>query len=84
MRRLFWLVLGATLGVLIFRKLSAAAQKLTLQSIADSLGNGLTELAYSLRDFADDVRDAMSARESDLRAAAGFDSGSPDTAEMAG
>jgi hypothetical protein len=62
MRRLFWLVLGATLGVLIFRKLSAAAQKLTLQSIADSLGNGLT----------------------DLRAAAGFDSGSPDTAEMAG
>ncbi|HET6208813.1 MAG TPA: hypothetical protein VFD94_00445 [Jatrophihabitans sp.] len=75
MRRLFWLALGATLGVLIFRKLSRAADKLTPQGIAGSLGAGLTELSYSLRDFVADVRDAMSAQESALRAAAGLDSG---------
>lgn len=75
MRRLFWLALGATLGVLIFRRLSRAAEKLTPQGIAASLGTGLTELSYSLRDFVDDVRDAMSAQESALRAAAGLDSG---------
>jgi hypothetical protein len=75
MRRLFWVALGATLGVLIFRRLSKAAQKLTPQGIATGLGAGLTELSYSLRDFVDDVRDAMSAQESALRAAAGLDSG---------
>jgi hypothetical protein len=76
MRRLFWLALGASLGVLIFRKLSQAAEKLTPQGIAAALGAGLSELAYSLRDFADDVREAMSAQESALRSAAGLDSGS--------
>ena len=73
MRRLFWLSLGATLGVLIFRRLSRAAEKVTLQGIAGSLGQGLTDLAYALRDFTDDVREAMSGRESELRAAAGLD-----------
>jgi hypothetical protein len=80
MRRLFWLALGATFGVLIFRKLSAAAQKLTPRGMAAGIGAGLSDLAYSLRDFADDVRDAMSTRESDLRAAAGLDSGSAESA----
>jgi hypothetical protein len=77
MRRLFWVALGASLGVLIFRRLSRAAGKLTPQGIAASLGAGLEELAYSLRDFAEDVRAAMSAHESALRAAAGLDSGVP-------
>lgn len=75
MRRLFWLALGASLGVLIFRKLSQAAEKLTPQGIASSLGAGLNELAYSLRDFVADVRESMSAHESTLRTAAGLDSG---------
>jgi hypothetical protein len=79
MRRLFWLALGATLGALIFRKLSRAAQKLTPQGVASSVGAGLSEFAYSLRDFADDVRDSMGARESELREAAGFDSGAAET-----
>ncbi len=76
MRRLFWLALGATVGVLIFRKLSRAAGKMTPQCLAGSLGAGLSELASSVRDFAEDVREAMSAQESALRAAAGLDSGS--------
>ncbi len=74
MRRLFWLALGATLGSLIFRKLSRAADKLTPQGIAASFGAGLTDLSYAIRDFADDVRSAMSAQEHALREAAGLDS----------
>ena len=79
MRRLFWLAMGATLGVLIFRRLSRAAEKLSPQGIAGGLGQGLTDLAYAVRDFTDDVRDAMAGRESELREAAGLDSGT-DTA----
>ncbi|HEY2043329.1 MAG TPA: DUF6167 family protein [Jatrophihabitans sp.] len=79
MRRLFWLALGASLGALIFRKLSRAAEKLTPQGIAASIGAGLSDLAYSLRDFADDVRDAMGARELELRDAAGLDSAGPES-----
>jgi hypothetical protein len=73
-RRLFWLALGATLGVLIFRKLSRAAEKLTPQGMASNLAAGLTELSYAVRDFSADVREAMSSRENELRAAAGLDS----------
>jgi hypothetical protein len=73
MRRLFWLAMGATLGVLIFRKLSRAAGKLTPQGMAGSIGAGMAELAEAVRDFAEDVRDAMSSRESELREAAGLD-----------
>lgn len=80
MRRLFWIALGATLGALIFRKLSRAADKLTPQGIAGGIGAGLTDLSYALRDFAADVRGAMSDRESELRQAAGLDSGDAQTA----
>jgi len=75
MRKLFWLALGATLGVLIFRKLSRAAERMTPQGIAASLGAGLSDLADALRDFAGDVREAMSSQEAALRAAAGLDAG---------
>lgn len=73
MRRLFWLAMGVTIGALIVRKLSAAAQRLTPGGMADSLGTGLRELADSLRDFSTDVRAAMSEREAELRAGTGLD-----------
>lgn len=76
MRRLFWLALGASLGVLIFRRLSRAAKKMTPQGIAGGLAAGLSDLGYAVREFAADVRHAMSAQEEALRTAAGLDSGS--------
>ncbi|MDQ2837025.1 MAG: hypothetical protein M3Y42_07030 [Actinomycetota bacterium] len=76
MRKLFWIALGATLGVLIFRKLSRAVDKFSPQGIATGFGAGLSELARSLGEFAGDVREAMSDHERELRAAAGLDSGS--------
>ena len=37
MRRLFWLVMGITIGVLVVRKLSAAAEKMTPSGMLGSL-----------------------------------------------
>jgi hypothetical protein len=73
MRRLFWLALGATAGVLIVRKLSRAAEKLTPQGVVQSFTAGLSELAVAVREFTADVREAMTAREAALREAAGLD-----------
>lgn len=73
MRRLFWLAMGITIGALIVRKLSRAVQKLTPRGMAGGIGAGLGELAEAIRDFADDVREAMHDREAQLRESTGLD-----------
>jgi hypothetical protein len=73
MRRLFWLAMGITIGVLVMRKLSKMAAKLTPGGVAQGLAASLGELADALREFGADVRDAMADREDQLRAAAGLD-----------
>jgi hypothetical protein len=73
MRRLFWLAMGVTIGVLVMRKLSKMAAKLTPSGMARGLAASLGELAEALRDFGANVREAMSEREAQLRAAAGVD-----------
>jgi hypothetical protein len=72
-KRLFWLVMGITIGALIVRKLSAAAQRLTPGGLADSVSAALRDLAESLRDFNHDVREAMQERETELRTGTGLD-----------
>jgi hypothetical protein len=72
-RRLFWLAMGITIGALIVRKLTAAAQKLTPRGIAQSFGGGLADLSDSLRDFTAEVRGAMRDREAELREGTGLD-----------
>lgn len=66
-RRLFWLAIGITIGVMIMRKLSALAQLLTPRGIARSFGAGLADMSESLREFTADVRDAMHEREAERR-----------------
>ena len=73
MRRLFWLSMGITIGVLVVRKLQNLVERLTPKGMATSLGQGLAELADALRDFAADVREAMEEREAQLRQATGMD-----------
>ncbi len=78
MRRLFWLALGVTLGVLAFRKLTQAAERLTPTGISKSIGAGLSDLAESIGEFSADVRAAMHEREAELRQAVGIeDDGTP-------
>jgi hypothetical protein len=78
MRRLFWLAMGVTIGALVVRRLSRAAEKLTPQGIAASLADGLRELAEAIGDFGADVRAAAAVREDELRAGTGLDAPLPD------
>ena len=65
-RRIFYLALGATVGVLVVRRVSAAAQ----QWQPDNLAHRLT---IAVEDFLADVREAMNEREGELRDALGLD-----------
>ncbi len=78
MRRLFWVALGATAGVLVVRRLSRAAEAYT----PEGLGRSLSSAADALRDLADAVREGMAEREQELRVALGVDTGTiePDEA----
>ena len=83
MRRLFWLALGATAGVLVVRKVTKTAQAYSPSGMADGLSGGLSDLGEGLREMAAAVREGMAERETELRYALGMDTGTlPDGLEM--
>jgi chromosome condensin MukBEF MukE localization factor len=73
MRRLFWLVMGVTIGAIIARRITRAASKLTPGGMAQGIGQGLSDLAAAIGEFAADVRAAMNEREAELREGTGLD-----------
>ena len=83
MRRLFWLAMGITIGALVVRKLSAAAEKMTPAGILGSFDDGLRELADAIGDFGADVRAAAAQREVELRAGTGLDAPLPSREQLA-
>lgn len=72
-RRLFWTALGATVGVLVVRKLSRTARAFTPAGVSSQLSDTVGTVAEAIRDFAADVRDAMDQREQELREGMGLD-----------
>ena len=76
MRRLFWVALGATVGVLLVRKLSKTAQAYSPSGVAHGLASGLSDLGEGLREMSEAVREGMAQRETELRYALGIDTGS--------
>jgi hypothetical protein len=83
MRRLFWVALGATVGALIVRKVTKAAQAYSPTGMAQGLSGGLSDLGEGLREMAEAVREGMGERETELRLALGIDTGMlPDGREM--
>ncbi len=83
MRRLFWVALGATLGVLVVHKVTKVAKAYSPEGMAQSLSGGLSDLGEGLREMAGAVREGMAERESELRHALGVDTGTlPDGREM--
>ena len=83
MRRLFWVALGATIGVLVVRKVSKAAVAYSPSGMAQGLSGGLADLGEGLREMAEVVREGMAQRETELRHALGIDTGTlPDGREM--
>ena len=73
MRRLFWLVAGVTLGVLLFRKLQQTAEKFSATNVGNNLGSALAQLAEQAGEFLADVRQSMREQEDRLREGAGLD-----------
>ena len=62
-RRLFYLALGATVGVLVVRRASQAAGKLSPAGLQGSLTGALGGLGEAIRDFGAEVRLGMAERE---------------------
>jgi Family of unknown function (DUF6167) len=78
-RRLFWVALGATVGVIVVRRVSRAAEGYTPEGI----GRSLTAAVDALRELADDVRAGMAEREQELRVALGVEAGTMDAESVA-
>lgn len=68
-RRLFWVALGATVGVLAVRKVTKVAEAYTPAGVA----SGLAGIGEGLKEMAEAVRDGMAEREEELRFALGID-----------
>lgn len=74
MRRMFWLALGATVGILVVRKVANTAKAYTPEGVAQ----GLTGLGDGLREMAAVVKESMAERDAELRIALGVDEGAMD------
>jgi len=75
MRRLFWVAVGATAGVLAVRRLNKITHRLTSTGTGDGPLGGLT---HAVRGFVDDVRTGMAERDLELRRALGISTDGPD------
>ncbi|HWC35993.1 MAG TPA: hypothetical protein VG650_14365 [Mycobacteriales bacterium] len=76
MRRMFYVALGATVGVLVVRKVGQAAQRWTPQGLADQAGG----LGQQVSAWWEIVKDQAMVREAELREALGIDEGPGSTA----
>lgn len=68
-KRLFWLGLGVTAGVIVYRKLSRKAESYTPHGIAANAQQSAVGLLDSVREFMADVREAAAEREAQIHAA---------------
>jgi hypothetical protein len=69
MRRLFYVALGATVGVIVMRKVSNAAARWTPEGIAAQAGN----VGDRFVEWWTIVQDSAAARERELRESLGID-----------
>ncbi|HZU57616.1 MAG TPA: hypothetical protein VFA06_17225 [Actinocrinis sp.] len=76
-KRVFWIALGATAGVLVVRKASKALHKFTPSGIADGAAGLPGAIGGAFQDFADDVRAAAAEREFELYRVLGVDVADP-------
>ena len=69
MKKIFWLGVGITIGVIAARKIAAAQGAFG----PDGLNRAVGRASDAVHDFADALRESMDARETDLRLALGLD-----------
>lgn len=73
MRRLFWVTLGAGLGVAATRRVTRATQQLTPAGVAQTLQNSAVGAMAAAREFVQDARTGAADRDAELRAGTGID-----------
>ena len=66
-RRLFYIALGATVGVLVVRKASQVAERFTPAGMSQGVVGALGGLGDAIRGFGEEVRLGMAEREEELR-----------------
>ena len=72
-RRMFYIALGATVGILVVRKASNAAKRFTPAGVQSSVTGAFGGLGDAIRDFGANVREGMAEREDQLRTELGLD-----------
>jgi hypothetical protein len=72
MKRLFWTGLGVAVGVMATRKITEAAHALTPAGASERLAGSIAVLGEAIREFGQDLRDAMWDREEELYEALGL------------
>jgi hypothetical protein len=77
-KRVFWIALGASVGVLVVTKGSKALRKFSPSGLASSATGLPGALSDSVRGFLDDVQYAAAEREMELYQALGVDSADSD------
>ena len=72
-RRLFYIAMGAAVGILVVRRATQAAQRFTPAGVQQSLAGSLSGLTAALSEFSELVREGMAEREDELRVTLGLD-----------
>ncbi len=73
MRRIFWLAMGITVGIMVMRRLQSAANQLKPNALAERTGRGVADVGHQAKAFWADVRVAMRQREAELMEGTGLD-----------
>ena len=72
-KQVFWVALGATVGILVVSKASKTLRKLAPASLADQATGVPGRLAGAWSDLTEDIRGAAAEREFELYRALGMD-----------
>ena len=59
MRRLFWVAVGATAGIVVAHKIRRTAQRISPPAVSTSVAQAFSGMRRDIRDFTKDVRFAM-------------------------
>jgi hypothetical protein len=72
-RRLFYIAMGAAIGVLVVRRATQAAQRFTPAGLQTSVSGSMAGLTAAISEFTELVREGMAEREDELRVTLGLD-----------
>jgi hypothetical protein len=72
-KRVFWVALGASAGVVAVNRATRAARRLAPRAMADSAAGVPGRITGAWQDFAEDVRSAAAEREFELYHTLGVD-----------